>query len=272
MAYNGSGTFARLYNWVTDRNNTIKIRADRMDAEMDGFADGLTNAICRDGQSTVAANIPWNNKKITGLGDATADTDAVNRQSGDARWMKRPTDLTAITDLAGTDVFGVTDATDSADKKVTWTTIKTELLAEMTTSFFPSGTRMLFQQTSAPTGWTKDATYNDYAVRITSGTASTGGTVAFQTAFASRSVSGTVGNTTLTTTTIPAHTHTVPMMQDDGSLDLGAGYGTARDSTTSGNSATTSSVGSGSAHNHSFSGTAIDLDVRFVDFIIAEKT
>jgi len=29
---------------------------------------------------------------------------------------------------------------------------------------FPSGTRMLFQQTAAPTGWTKDTSHNDKAL------------------------------------------------------------------------------------------------------------
>lgn len=86
MAYNGSGTFTRIYNWVTDRNNSVKIRADRMDAEMDGFATGLSTAICKDGQTTISANIPFNNKRITGLGDASSDADALNRQTGDGRY------------------------------------------------------------------------------------------------------------------------------------------------------------------------------------------
>ena len=43
------------------------------------------------------------------------------------------------------------------------------------TAVFASGTKMLFQQTAAPTGWTKDTTHNDKALRITSGTVGTGG-------------------------------------------------------------------------------------------------
>lgn len=86
MSYNGSGTFSRIFSWVSDQNSAIDITASRMDAEDDGFAAGLSNALCRDGQSTVSANVPFNNKKITGLGDATADTDALNRQSADARF------------------------------------------------------------------------------------------------------------------------------------------------------------------------------------------
>jgi len=61
---------------------------------------------------------------------------------------------------------------------------------------FPSGTVMLFNQTSAPTGWTKSTTHNNKALRVVSGTASSGGSVAFTSAFTSKSVSGTTGNTT----------------------------------------------------------------------------
>jgi hypothetical protein len=88
MAYNGSGVFNRLYNWVADRNNNVKIRADRMDAEFDGIATGLSNAITKDGQTTISANIPFNDKRITGLGNATAGTDAMNRNACDARYLE----------------------------------------------------------------------------------------------------------------------------------------------------------------------------------------
>ena len=43
---------------------------------------------------------------------------------------------------------------------------------------------MLFQQTAAPTGWTKQTTHNDKALRLQTGTVGTGGSVAFSTAFA----------------------------------------------------------------------------------------
>lgn len=54
---------------------------------MDGIAAGLSNCITKDGQTIVTANIPFNGRKITGLGDATAATDAVNRQTGDGRYL-----------------------------------------------------------------------------------------------------------------------------------------------------------------------------------------
>jgi len=42
---------------------------------------------------------------------------------------------------------------------------------------FASGTALVFAQTSAPTGWTKSTTHNDKALRVVSGTASSGGSV-----------------------------------------------------------------------------------------------
>ena len=78
MAFNGSGTFVRLYDWTTDRDAGTKIRADRMDGEDDGFATGLSNCITKDGQTVVTANLPMATFKFTGLGAGSAATDSVN--------------------------------------------------------------------------------------------------------------------------------------------------------------------------------------------------
>jgi hypothetical protein len=83
----------------------------------------------------------------------------------------------------------------------TWNTWYTILHSGNYTDYagVPAGTKMLFVQTAAPSGWTKDTTYNNYALRITSGTVTPFTTgVAFTTAFASQAVSGTVGSTTAT--------------------------------------------------------------------------
>jgi hypothetical protein len=74
---------------------------------------------------------------------------------------------------------------------------------------------MLFQQTAAPTGWTKITTHNNKALRVVNGTASSGGTTGFTTVFASRTpggslsgtnINGAVSATTLTTAQMPSHT------------------------------------------------------------------
>lgn len=77
-SFNGSGVFVRSYSWTQDAGNGIPITASRFDTEDSGFAGGLSNCITRDGQQILAADIPWNNHKITGLADATNPQDAVN--------------------------------------------------------------------------------------------------------------------------------------------------------------------------------------------------
>src|SRR5262249_4566208 len=71
--------------------------------------------------------------------------------------------------------------------------------------FMDSGTLMLFQQTSAPTGWTKETTTNAKALRVVSGSASSGGSSAFSTVFGKTATDAT----TITSSTMPAHTHTI---------------------------------------------------------------
>lgn len=87
MAFNGSGTFALIYNWVTDRNNGIKIQAQRMDDQEQDIADALTLCMTKDGQQTPTANLTMGGFKLTNLGDAASATDAMNRQASDARYL-----------------------------------------------------------------------------------------------------------------------------------------------------------------------------------------
>jgi len=150
---------------------------------------------------------------------------------------------------------------------------------------FPSGTAMLFVQTTAPTGWTKSVTHNDKALRIVSGTVGSGGSVAFSSAFTSRTVSGTsdattatgslsstavtgtVGSTVLTTNQIPSHRHyVVDSSPPNSTLSNTNTLSHKWDSTTNldyqlkGVSSSvadvglSSSTGGGLGHDHSFTG------------------
>lgn len=89
MPFNGSGTFQRVMNWVNDAAANIKIKADRHDQEDDNFASGLSMCITKDGQTTITADIPMNNKKLTGLAAPTVSTDAVNKTYADT-YNKKP--------------------------------------------------------------------------------------------------------------------------------------------------------------------------------------
>jgi hypothetical protein len=174
----------------------------------------------------------------------------------------------------------------------------------------PAGTVMLFVQTSAPTGWTKSTTHNDKALRVVSGSASSGGSVAFTTAFASQAVTGTVASYTLTTADIPSHNHsatststssssssvtdpghthsyTAPTatafayMGGGGAANSAGTTGATTGSATTGitvatttsttTSTTIGNTGGGGGHSHGFSAPNINLAVQYVDVIIATK-
>lgn len=161
----------------------------------------------------------------------------------------------------------------------------------------PTGTRMVFHQTSAPTGWTKetDAAYNDIALRVVTGTVGNGGTNAFSDVF---NTAITTDGHTLTSAEMPshehtgsfsgstsedgAHSHTVPNMVGATTDDAS---GSARTSdgpiykratvTTSAEGAhthsvsgslTTNSTGGGGSHTH-----PITMDVKYHDVILAVK-
>lgn len=84
MPYNGSGTFTRVHNFASDRDAGIKIDADRMDAEIDGIATGLSTALTKDGQTTATGDLPMGTNKITGLGNPTAAQDAATKTYTDS--------------------------------------------------------------------------------------------------------------------------------------------------------------------------------------------
>lgn len=138
---------------------------------------------------------------------------------------------------------------------------------------FPAGTKMLFRQTSAPVGWTKDTTYTDAALRLTSGTISQQNTAGkkFSDYFAARTITqAMLPNVTLSgsTNTTGNHTHTIG--NAGGLTGRGTGSASAADSST----ATTSTAGN---HSHTVtvslggSGSSFPFDVNFVDVIIATK-
>ena len=180
-----------------------------------------------------------------------------------------------MSDYTQTTDFSVKDnlTTGDAAKVIKGSDIDTELSAIATaiatkveSGDIPSGSAMVFFQTAAPSGWTKSTANNDKALRVTSGDGGgTGGSVAFETAFASQTPAGTVGSTTLTTSQIPAHNHDVRGPEVN-SATSPANYAAGNGSGTS-----TGNAGGGGSHNHSFTGTAIDLDVQYLNVIVCTK-
>jgi len=126
------------------------------------------------------------------------------------------------------------------------------------TAEFPSGTVMLFQQTAAPPGWTKNVTFNDYALRVTSGVVGSVAGSAFSSVFAQTAV----GSTTLDVTQIPPHHHTYQYysgsVHQDGTQSFTVQTALA--------SNVTGDTGGGLSHTHS-----VNLTLSYVDVIIATK-
>lgn len=133
---------------------------------------------------------------------------------------------------------------------------------------FPAGTRMLFQQTTPPPGWTKDTTafFNDCGLRLVTGNVVNGGSAEFSAVFASRTPGGTVGDTALSIAQMPAHSHgyTKPTLANSPT-----GSGATRIETTAAD--VTDLTGSGATHTHGLTMAAMDFAVKFTDFTLGVK-
>lgn len=142
-------------------------------------------------------------------------------------------------------------------------------------SGFPAGTRLLFQQATAPTGWTKDAGVTDAMLRVTGGTTMSGGTADFATVFAPRTISrANLPNITLATDFSGDHVH--PHNPAGSALVLGP-YG-GLGATGSGSGLGAAGVGPGGNHKHtteSINGGVtqqpLNFDVMYASAIIAVK-
>ena len=157
----------------------------------------------------------------------------------------------------------------------------------------PSGSLMLFQQTSAPTGWTKATAHDNKALRVVTGSASSGGSNTFAAAFNNnQTVSGTTSSTSVTISGSTAgHSITQAELpnitltpsqraktEDKGPLNRGSSSGGGAGyeflDIPLGGSGTAHSHGvgtlAGGAHTHTFSDT-FNLDVQYVDVIICSK-
>lgn len=232
VAFNGSGTYNLPAGNPVTTGTTIS--SSWANTTLSDIATALTNCITRDGQSPPTANIPHGGYKLTGLGQASATGDALGwGQNGNLATLVLGADPTSNMQAA------------------------TKQYVDANGGAFPSGTAMLFAQTAAPTGWTKSTTHNDKALRVVSGTASSGGTYTFSSTFAN----GNTGAFTLSTSEMPSHSHNLY----GNSTNAGGGYpyfgGTAASV-----GVATNAQGGGGSHSHGLS-----LAVQYVDVIIATK-
>ena len=124
---------------------------------------------------------------------------------------------------------------------------------------FVAGTRIGFQQTAAPTGWTKDTTaaIDDSILRFVTGTASSGGSVAFSTWNGQTAT----GGHTLTIPEIPSHTHGYPETTTSGAAGASSGRPVSNFVTIQ-----TQATGGSGSHDH-----PLTHGIKYYDFIIASK-
>ena len=161
---------------------------------------------------------------------------------------------------------------------------------------FESGTRLAFNQNTAPQGWTviTSASHAGSALRIvnaaTSG-AQVGGSNEFTSVFNtainvsiqgstdSSTLSGSTASHTLTLSQIPSHTHSITL-RDPSDTQTAYNAGSSDDVVVG--TDTTSAAGGGQGHSHSLSGLSshshtvsitdsFNLNVKYVNFIVCEK-
>ena len=158
---------------------------------------------------------------------------------------------------------------------------------------FASGTKMVFYQASAPTGWTQDTAtaLSNTVMSIVTGTGGgTGGSTSYFSSFlattdksapaqpVSGSVSGTVGGTTLSTPQIASHTHTINRRA--GNPVAGPAPVAPADPSPNDTNLVTNATGGGGSHSHPFSGSLASAtadvtipaaNVKYANVIVAAK-
>jgi hypothetical protein len=261
----------KLYTVVNNTSGGFAIRVIGATGTGVNIASGATQVVYCDGVNFVAASGAFTNGAV------------LNVPSGGTGQST----LTANNVILGSGTSPVTFVSPSVSGNFLRSNGTTWESAAPPGAEFSSGTRMTFNQTAAPTGWTKDTSVDNAAFRLVSGSVSSGGTLDFSAVFAASSsavptgsvsissVSGSAGATTLSTPQIPSHTHSV------GGADIFGGECNGNYMNTGcPTGPVTNATGGGGSHTHpfsfssgsaTFSGNALNLAVKYVDLIIAQK-
>lgn len=256
MPRNGSGVFSLAEAPFVP--NTAILSAE-VNADLDDIADGLTGSVASDGQTLMTGALRAFAGTLALPGWSWAVDPNTGRYRSDEGEMADVSNGVAVAEYSATGVnFPVGASVAGAGLP------------------FPAGTKMLFKQTAAPTGWTKDVADNDKALRVVSGTAGTGGSTAFTTVFAARTVAqANLPNVNFTVSIGSgqgSHTHTTGnLYYQAGGANVQSGANQAHEALGSGAlTAATLPAMSGTAASGG-SGTAMDFAVAYVDVIIATK-
>ncbi len=141
---------------------------------------------------------------------------------------------------------------------------------------YGKATISLFQQTTAPSGWTKGATHNDKALRVVTGSVSTGGSTAFSSVLAARTITQAhlpVANLTHSLSVATTLSNGTNVFRGSfASFDAQGGGNPVISAT--GVSAETLALQSGTVSGTvalGGSGTAMDFAVQYVDVVLCER-
>lgn len=180
--------------------------------------------------------------------------------------------------LAGTHQIGwayngATGATFNSDGSVAFngsmTVGGTLTIAGTIPISFAAGVALPFYNATAPLGWTKVTTINDYAMRVVSGTGGvTGGSTAFSSVFTARTISTANMPSHNHSVTDPGHTHTTTFGGAYTYFGSSGGFGGIAGAASA---ASTASATTGITIGNNGSGTAMDFAVLYADFIICTK-
>ena len=268
-------------------SRAVKTAYDKATAAGDAAADAAgaagtaqSTAAAAQSAATSASGAAQKAQEAAETAQATA---SAAKTAATAAQTKANSAYTEATKAASTTVVGRVKLSDAVNSAVS-TTAATSKAAKTAydkavAATFPAGTKLLFHQAAAPTGWTKQTTVNDATLRVVSGTTGggTGGSVAFSTLFAAGktvTLSGNVGATTLTTAQMPKHGHTLNKRPGYSTVTdvarVASGYPTSGSPYT--NTTDIANTGGSTSHTHTLSGKAtIALNVKYTDVIICAK-
>ena len=260
MARNGSGVMSIINTFVNDTTAT----ADSVNANFSDIASEITGSLPRNGEAGMTGQFKAASGTEAAPGIAfSSDTGMGVRRSGSAEMAV----VVAGVDVALINATGLLMESGYVIKDQAGTTITGS-------QGIPAGTAMLFVQASAPTGWTKSVAYNNYALRVTSGTGGVlGGNTGFTSVFAVRTITrANLPNDVVTTgTESQSHTHAVTGVPAAGAEGT-TGGGSISESTTT---YTTGSASQTHTHQFNLNGgvtqTTMDFNVAYIDTIICTK-
>ena len=116
MPRDGSGVHTLPSGYLAVTGETVL--PSNHNPPLEDLSAAVTESIARTGVTSITANIPFNDKRITGLGDAAADTDALNRRVADSRYDSQGAGLAASVGSSALTIRLTTIAGDDPNSSV----------------------------------------------------------------------------------------------------------------------------------------------------------